>query len=149
MLTRDVALLYFFHTCENNSVFYSEICVGWNVNNPVEKTMLSAWQLCERYEYSVSHDHRCSPHRVTGWNEMGAWFNKLSLYMATIVNELADTWTETCTYWAIMTVPIVDMHKILHNIGLLLANSFASTHIILYILFLVSSRIMSVFHTFV
>ena len=39
--------LYFFHTCQKNTVFYSEICVGWNVNNPAEETTLSLWQLCK------------------------------------------------------------------------------------------------------
>ena len=48
------------------------------------------------------------------------------------VTELADMRTEMCTSWAIMAVAIVYMHKFLCNIGLLLANNFASTHIILY-----------------
>jgi len=77
-----LAVLYFFHTCQKISVFYSEIYVGLNVNNPGEETTLSALWLCENHEYSVSHDHCCCPHQVTGRYQTGAWLNKLSLYTA-------------------------------------------------------------------
>ena len=51
-----------------------------------------------------------------------------------------------------MAVLIVDMHKFIMQYRSTLANNLASTHTILYILFLVSSyllQIMAVFHTFV
>ena len=42
------------NTCQKNNVFYSVICVDENVNIPAEETTLSAWRLCESYEYLVS-----------------------------------------------------------------------------------------------
>jgi len=85
-----VALLYFFHTCQKNSVFYSKICGDENINNPTEETTPSAWQLCESYEYSVSHDTAAAyieslseirqDHGLTNW-----------AFIQLYVNGLADT----------------------------------------------------------
>jgi len=83
-------LLYFIHTCQKNSVFYSEICVDENVNSAAEEPTLLAWLLCESYEYLVSRDHSCCPHRVTGRNETGSCLTS-SVFIQLYVNELADT----------------------------------------------------------
>jgi len=77
-----VAVLYFFHTCQKNTVFYSKICDDENVNNPAEETMLSAWWLCESYEYSVC----CISHVQMRWEHGSTSSAFLQLYLS----ELAD-----------------------------------------------------------
>jgi len=84
-----VALLYFFHICQKNSVFYSEICFYENINNTAEETTLSVWLLCESYEYSVSCDDPAA--HIESLGEMGLVHCLTSFaFIQLYINELAD-----------------------------------------------------------